>query len=594
MKELKMNLKRIMVSKRVKNLLYFFLISVVWSLGGLFAIYFRYDNALPNNSFEKIGLATFILIPLYFSVSYIDSRILGAQKSGTFEYYFSIIRKFLLSGTVFFILLGFYPNFVLPKSYPLLTSILAVALFFTLLKLYRFIALKWIYHSNDIPIAIYGAGYQGQILLEKISKDFTLNWKPILILDDDSSINVSRINGVRVITDFDFYEIFKKFKVRILIISFHQITSKKLQEIQKICEKFGVELRIISPMAALLGKDIKEEDVRVPTNEELLGKTSIKINYDIAKKFIQNKKILITGAGGSIGSELSKQINYFEPKHLFLLDRDETALFRTKLLLERELPDAEVGLILADLRDYSTITKIINEHRPEIIFHTAALKHLDLLQRFPDEALKTNVQATDHLVSEARNFQVNVFVNVSTDKAADPISVLGVSKLAAERLVSGVSTNLLDSSSRFLSVRFGNVFGSRGSVIEKFMHQIKHDLPVTISDKYASRYFMTIQEAVHLLIRAAAFGNNGETLVLDMGDQIMIETIAKKLIVNSGKNISIKYTGLKQGEKISESLVGSSEIPIKTDDSLILSLRVNPWELPKNLQNWHDFLKVFK
>ena len=126
------------------------------------------------------------------------------------------------------------------------------------------------------------------------------------------------------------------------------------------------------------------------------------------------------------------------------------------------------------------------------------------------------------------------------------------------------------------------------------MHQIKHDLPVTISDKYASRYFMTIQEAVHLLIRAAAFGNNGETLVLDMGDQIMIETIAKKLIVNSGKNISIKYTGLKQGEKISESLVGSSEIPIKTDDSLILSLRVNPWELPKNLQNWHDFLKVFK
>ena len=593
MKEIRMNLKSLMVSEKKKKLLYFFVVSVVWSLGGLLAIFFRYDNAFPSNSFKKIGLAALILTPLYFFISYIDARILGAQKSGTFEYYFSIIRKFFLSGIVFFIFLSLYPDFVLPKSYPLLTSILAVSLFFIFLQLYRFITLKYIYHYNDIPIAIYGAGYQGQVLLEKISKDFSLNWKPILILDDDSNINVSRINGVRVITDFNFYEIFKKYNIKILIISFQQISSVKLQEIQKVCEKFEIELRIISPMAALLGKDFKEEDVRAPTTEELLGKTSIKINYEIAKKFIENKKVLITGAGGSIGSELSKQINFFKPKYLFLLDRDETALFRTKLLLENELPQTEIILILADIRDYSTITKIISDHRPEILFHTAALKHLDLLQRFPDEALKTNIQATSHLVSEAKNFEVDVFVNVSTDKAADPVSILGFSKLASERLVSGVSAKLLDNSSRFLSVRFGNVFGSRGSVIEKFTYQIKHNLPVTISDKYASRYFMTIQEAVHLLIRAAAFGNNGETLVLDMGEQIMIETLAKKLIANSGKKISIEYTGLKQGEKLSESLVGTSETPTKTADSLILSLRVDPWELPKNLLNWNDFIKVF-
>jgi FlaA1/EpsC-like NDP-sugar epimerase len=287
---------------------------VVWSLGGLLAIFFRYDNTFPSNSFKKIGLAALILTPLYFFISYIDARILGAQKSGTFEYYFSIIRKFFLSGIVFFIFLSLYPDFILPKSYPLLTSILAVSLFFIFLQLYRFITLKYIYYYNDIPIAIYGAGYQGQVLLEKISKDFSLNWKPILILDDDSNINVSRINGVRVITNFNFYEIFKKYNIKILIISFQQISSAKLQEIQKICEKFEIELRIISPMAALLGKDFKEEDVRAPTTEELLGKTSIKINYEIAKKFIENKKVLITGAGGSIGSELSKQINFFKPK----------------------------------------------------------------------------------------------------------------------------------------------------------------------------------------------------------------------------------------------------------------------------------------
>jgi FlaA1/EpsC-like NDP-sugar epimerase len=339
----------------------------------------------------------------------------------------------------------------------------------------------------------------------------------------------------------------------------------------------GVSVTIIPTASEIAGGAVKLGDISDVTEEDLMGRRPIKTDEAEITSFIRGKRILVTGAGGSIGSELVRQIYRYKPRELFLLDRDESALHQVQLTLDGSGHLMSSNLILADIRDKQRVDEVVAAAKPEIIFHAAALKHLPLLERHPEEAFKTNIQGTANLLQAAISCGVSHFVNISTDKAADPTSILGKSKLITEQLTAGVPE---ESRRTYVSVRFGNVLGSRGSVIETFRFQIAKGGPVTVTDENVTRFFMTIREAVHLVLQAAVIGDHGETLILDMGSPIKIADLAQHMVHRSGRSISIEFTGLRPGEKLDEVLVSRQDVIKQTQHELIMSTRVDPLGLP--------------
>ena len=572
----------------IKSFFNFILYLFVWTISSILAILFRYDFKISVDVAVKILPSLFLFILTFYIIGYLDSKIFGLPSKSSFEEFFSFSRKFLITGIVCFIFLLIYPNFILPKSYPILTSILSLGFYAIVSKLAKFYYQKILIKNSSITAAIYGAGMQGQLLLQKILNDPTLDWKPIVIFDDNSNLKITRLNGIKVVTGVSLPTLFKKYNLKILIVSFSQISNIKLQEIQEICNIHDVQLLIISPIKAITGKEFSISDIRKPTQEELIGKSSIKADYNLVKSFISGKVVLVTGAGGSIGSELARQINSFNPQELYLLDRDESGLLEVSLSLNIHDGQMSPKLVLADIRDEVRISDLIAKIKPQIIFHAAALKHLNILEMYPEEAFKTNVIGTNTLLKEAAKNGVMTFINISTDKAADPISVLGKSKLLAEKLTAGYSSNNNDTETRFLSVRFGNVFGSRGSVIHTFLKQIEQGGPVTITDPMVKRYFMTIEDAVHLVLRAATQGESGDTLILQMGDPVPIIDIANKLIKSSGKEIKLRFTSLRPGEKLNELLVGKNEHILESDFREIMRVKVDPIKSQDALKHWQE------
>jgi FlaA1/EpsC-like NDP-sugar epimerase len=572
----------------IKSFFNFILYLFVWTISSVLAILFRYDFKLSVDVAVKILPSLFLFILTFYVIGYLDRKMFGLPSKSSFEEFFSFSRKFLITGFVCFLFLLIYPNFILPKSYPILTSILSLGFYAIVNKLAKFYYQKILIKNSSITVAIYGAGMQGQLLLQKILNDQTLDWKPIVIFDDNSNLKITRLNGIKVVTGVSLPTLFKKYNLKILIVSFSQISNIKLQEIQEICNIHDVQLLIISPIKAITGKEFSMSDIRKPTQEELIGKSSIKADYNLVKAFISGKVVLVTGAGGSIGSELARQINSFNPKELNLLDRDESGLLEVSLSLNIHDGRMAPKLVLADIRDEVRISDLIAKIKPQIIFHAAALKHLNILEMYPEEAFKTNVIGTNTLLKEAAKNGVMTFINISTDKAADPISVLGKTKLLAEKLTAGYSSSNNDTKIRFLSVRFGNVFGSRGSVIHTFLKQIEQGGPVTITDPMVKRYFMTIEDAVHLVLRAATQGESGDTLILRMGDPVPIMDIANKLIKSSGKEIKLRFTSLRPGEKLNELLVGKNEHILESDFSEIMRVKVDPIKPQDASKHWQE------
>ena len=314
-------------------------------------------------------------------------------------------------------------------------------------------------------------------------------------------------------------------------------------------------------------------DISKVTEEDLLGRRPIHTEESGIAAMLAGRRVLITGAGGSIGSELARQVHRYGPAYLGLLDRDESALHAVQLSIQgRALLDSD-DLILADIRDGARIRTAMAHVMPDVVIHAAALKHMPMLERSPDEAFKTNVLGTRNVLIAARECGVPIFVNISTDKAADPENVLGYSKKMTERLTAGMQAPI---DGRYLSVRFGNVLGSRGSVLTAFRAQIATGGPVTVTDPEVTRYFMTIPEAVHLVLQAATIGSDAETLILDMGTPVRIADVARHMIGKSGRDIAIVYTGLRKGEKLHEVLAGADEVGERTEHSLITQVCVKP------------------
>jgi FlaA1/EpsC-like NDP-sugar epimerase len=321
----------------------------------------------------------------------------------------------------------------------------------------------------------------------------------------------------------------------------------------------------------LLTGGARIEGVRDPRISDLLGRPATSIDVAAVREYVAGKRILVTGAGGSIGAELCRQLHKLGLARLIMLDRDESALHAIQLELEgRALLDSE-ETVLADIRDRRRIREVFDRFRPDIVFHAAALKHLPLLEMWPAEALKTNVLGTLAVLEAAAEYGVQSFVNISTDKAASPISVLGYSKRITERLTAHMSAR---AGGTYLSVRFGNVLGSRGSVLTTLSAQVAAGGPVTVTDPDVSRYFMLADEAVQLVLQAAVIGRGGEVLVLDMGQPVRIADMARRLAAGSGREVDIVFTGLRPGEKLTEDLLGPGEGDQRPCHSLISQVPV--------------------
>ena len=346
-----------------------------------------------------------------------------------------------------------------------------------------------------------------------------------------------------------------------------------IKDVVDRCTELGITTKVLPPFAESFASKADVRDVRDVDMRDLLGRAAVETDLGAIAGYVTGKRVLVTGAGGSIGSELCRQLHRFGPAELIMLDRDESALHAVQLSIHgRALLDSP-DVVLNDIRDEPALRQIFEARRPEVVFHAAALKHLPMLEQYPYEAMKTNVLGTAHVLEAAASVGVTTFVNISTDKAADPTSVLGYSKRAAERLTADMAQR---AEGAYISVRFGNVLGSRGSVLHTFTAQIEAGGPVTVVHPEVTRFFMTVEEAVQLVIQAGAIGEDGEVMILDMGEPVKIVDVAQQLIAMSGKNVEIVYTGLREGEKLHEELFSTTESDERSKHPLVSHAQVSP------------------
>lgn len=404
---------------------------------------------------------------------------------------------------------------------------------------------------------IIGAGFLGDKLLANVTTDPSSPIRPVGLLDDDPAKRNLRLRGVPVLgTTRDIASAARSTGAKLAVIAIPNADSTLLRALSDRAESAGLRVAVTPTLATLASGEQSVTDVRDISIEDLIGRHPVDTNVELIAGYITGRRVLVTGAGGSIGSELCRQLAKYGPSELIMVDRDETGLQVAQLgTLGHGLLDSR-DVVLADIREEQTLREIFADRRPEVVFHAAALKHLPMLEQYPDEAWKTNVLGTLNVINAARAVGVDTFVNISTDKAANPTSVLGHSKRVAEKLTAWAGS---ETGMRYLSVRFGNVIGSRGSMLPTFQRLIAEGRPITVTHPEATRYFMTIPEACQLVVQAGGIGRAGEVLILDMGQPVSILEVAKRMIAMSGKSVEIVFTGLRRGEKLHEELVGSRE-----------------------------------
>jgi FlaA1/EpsC-like NDP-sugar epimerase len=362
-------------------------------------------------------------------------------------------------------------------------------------------------------------------------------------------------------------------EAEVVLVAIPSAEKEMLQDLHDRSLALGVDLKVLPSVAELFDSRVSLHDVRDINMADLLGRGVVDTDIESIAGFVHGKRVLVTGAGGSIGSELCRQISKWAPAELMMLDRDESALHGVQLSLHGHGLLDSPDIVLADIRDPRTLRHIFTARRPEVVFHAAALKHLPVLEQYPLEAVQTNVFGTLNVLEAAQAAGVERFVNISTDKAADPTSVLGLSKRVAERVTADFARSTGGS---YMSVRFGNVLGSRGSVLTAWTAQIARGGPVTVTHPDVTRYFMTTAEACQLVLQAGAIGRDGEVLILDMGEPVRIDDVARRLIEMSGRDIEISYTGLREGEKLDEVLIAGDEADRRPAHEQITHVDVPP------------------
>ncbi|MEI6372934.1 MAG: nucleoside-diphosphate sugar epimerase/dehydratase [Actinomycetes bacterium] len=504
----------------------------------------------------------------------------GRYRYGSFDEVFGVLSTMFVVATGTWIALLLSQTTALPRSTAIATAVVA----FIGMLASRFLVRWWRTHRlqslHTQATIVIGAGENGERLVSAMTRDDGSDYQPVAFLDDDHNKRNLRMHGVPIMgRTSDLAAVLNRTGAKIVIVAIARVEASQLLEFNTVCKTAGAKLRVLPSVADIAGGAVTLGDVSDVSDEDLLGRRSIDTDEEGIAEMITGRTVLITGAGGSIGSELARQVHRYSPARLVLLDRDESALHQVQLSIDgRALLDTD-DLVLADIRDDQRMREVFAQVQPDIVMHAAALKHMPMLERAPLEAYKTNVLGTAAVLQEAARWRVPTVVNISTDKAANPENVLGYSKRITERLTFGAAPP----ESHWVSVRFGNVLGSRGSVLTAFRAQIAAGGPVTVTDPEITRFFMTVSEAVHLVLQAVALGDARGVLVLDMGEPMRIDDVARQLIASSGRDIRIEYTGLRRGEKLHEVLFDSCENPTTTEHPLIFevgSCELSPHDLP--------------
>ena len=426
-------------------------------------------------------------------------------------------------------------------------------------------------HKTGKKVLIVGAGLAGTTILREIQVSDKLNISPVGFIDDDTHKIGTTILGVKVLGSCEqIPEIATKVKADMIIIAIPTANAQRIKEISQICLKTSCEVKTLPGLYQLIDGNISVSRLRDVDVQDLLGREPVKVNLDDVMGYIENQVVLVTGGGGSIGSELCRQIASHNPKQLIILDIYENNAYEIEQELKRRLPNLNLLTLIASIRDSGKMEDVFKTYRPDIVFHAAAHKHVPLMETSPNEAVKNNVLGTYKVVKCADKYGVKKFVQISTDKAVNPTNIMGATKRVCEMIIQAFSRK---SKTQFVAVRFGNVLGSNGSVIPLFKKQIAEGGPVTVTHQDIIRYFMTIPEAVSLVLQAGAYANGGEIFVLDMGEQVRIYDLAVNLIKLSGyepgKDIEIKVTGLRPGEKLYEERLMAEEGLEKTANDRI-------------------------
>ena len=434
-------------------------------------------------------------------------------------------------------------------------------------------------HSVKKPVLLVGAGRAGVMTLAEIKsrRDIDINVKGFI--DDDKFKKGAIINGVKVLGNTEqLAEFVRDLEIDHIIISVAQATREDFQRILGICRNIPIRVRTIPGLYELLQEKVSVSRIRDIEVEDLLGRSPIQLEKNSIEEFLLQKVVMVTGAGGSIGSELVRQLTHCQPDKLILVERTEFALFQIEREIAENFPDINFVPVIADICDERRMINIFEKFKPQVIFHAAAHKHVPMMELNVSEALKNNILGTNTISRLAGRFDAEAFVLISTDKAVNPSSIMGATKRAAEIIIQDLN-NQFDT--RFVAVRFGNVIGSNGSVIPNFKQQIKKGGPVTVTHPDMERFFMTIPEASQLVLQAGAIGKGGEIFVLDMGKPVKILDLARETIRLSGlepdKDVKIIFTGVRPGEKLFEELETDKEQLVKTIHAKISVCQIDPY-----------------
>lgn len=581
MRKSKKKINEIIKYFTLKTLIVFFLDAVVISFSFLFAVIIGNDLSLNYDIFMTLLTE----IPIVIFIYWITFEVFQMYKSlwqfaGVEEIVKGVLANAVATLVSFFVVAIIFDDHLTSSFYIIAFFIITFNTLFIRI-FYRVFRMSKAYFEIQMPkkkAIIVGAGGAGVLVLSEILINPRFEAQVIGFVDDDERKIGRIIHSIPVLgktTEIDL--LIEENQIEIVYVAIPQADKKKTGELLNIIEKTGAKIKLFPPFYEMLnGKHSDKIRLRDINIEDLLGRDSVKLEEDGIREYIDSKVILVTGGGGSIGSELCRQLRHYNPSKIIIVDIYENNAYNLQMEFERIYRNntvkhkPEIIVLIASVRDEARINEIFEEHRPNVVFHAAAHKHVPLMETSPKEAIKNNIFGTYNVAKAADKYNVDKFVLISTDKAVNPTNVMGATKRMSERIVMAMDKQ---SKTDYAAVRFGNVLGSNGSVIPLFQRQIEDGGPVTVTHPDIIRYFMTIEEACQLVIQTGAYANGGELFVLDMGDQVKIIDLAEKLIRLSGyepyNEINIEFTGLRPGEKMYEELLVDYSKTLKTENNKI-------------------------
>lgn len=578
-----------------------FLLDVLICLFSLGAAYLlRFEFTPPQNELRlALGfLPLFLIVRLasfYFGKTYAGIiRYTGTQDAQR-------ITVYLLLGSIIFCLLNAGRYFWYDERYFLPFSIIFIDfLMSTFLMIGVRLGVKVLYSElknpskSKVSVIIFGAGESGIITKRTIDRDSKSGFQVVAFVDDDERKAGKKLEGVNIFHSTKTEELFSSGKYEQLIISVQELSAERKKQLIDLALKHNVQVMNVPPVKRWIKGELSLRQLREVKIEDLLGRPRIELDKAHLYDQLHAKRILVTGAAGSIGSELVRQILNYEPAQLFVLDQGETPMYELQLELALSYPNAPMEFVIGDVRQLDRMRRLMDHAQPQIVFHAAAYKHVPLMEENPSEAVLANVLGSKNMVDLSDDFKVEQFVLVSTDKAVNPTSVMGATKRVAEIYAQSKNEG---STTQFITTRFGNVLGSNGSVIPLFKKQIEEGGPLSVTHAEVTRYFMTIPEAAQLVLEAGTLGDGGEIFVFDMGESVRIIDLAKNMIRLSGleldKDIEIKISGLRPGEKLFEELLSDEENTVPTHHPKILKAKVRSYNHAEVAQKIGELIQLF-